>query len=278
MKATRSAVVAAVALTVTALVALAGCAAPGVSTPDPRLAGIWHLVSAADQKGVMDIDGTNITLTIGDFTGGSSPCNGYSATVAGSVGVVYIEAYQSAGGEDCPSPAASALDARYLAALRATKFASLAGGQLTLSSAKTTLRFSTTALPIPDIEQGTWLLVQLPARATRHRAPGPYDPPVSLTFNGYDGMTVNSACSGFTAHYTASGSRVSIGQGAILIGMKTGADCTAKGKVLDEKLQHLLFTSFTADITYAGGDRGTTLTLTNPQAGFAAVFVPEKNG
>lgn len=279
MKAHRSAAamaVAALTLTLMAtLLTLGGCAASGVSAPDPRLGGTWHLVSARDDEGAMDLDGTNITLTIGKFTGGSSPCNGYSATVAGGVGVVYVQAFQSAGGNDCPNQAATKLDARYLAALQKAQFSTLSGGQLTLSSAAVTLHYSKTALPLPDIEKATWLLAQLPATSGSHAPIGAYDPPVSLEFNGYNGLKVKTVCSRFTTHYTVSGDSVSVG--TTLIGFETSG-CTSRGKALDDRLQRLLFTPFTADISYAGGDRGTTLTITNAGAGLAAMFLPKGTG
>lgn len=263
------------ALLTAVLLALAGCASPGVSAPDPRLGGTWHLVSAHDDKGTMNLDGTNITLTIGRFTGGSSPCNGYSATVSGGVGVVYVQAFQSAGGEDCPNPAATKLDARYLTALQKAQFSRLAAGQLTLSSPTTTLHYSKTALPLPDIEKATWLLAELPSQGGSRAPVGAYDPPVSLEFNGYDGLTVKTVCSGFTTHYTVSGTSVRVG--STLIGFRIKG-CTTSGKSLDDRLQRLLFTPFTADIAYAGGDHGTTLTITNSGAGLAAIFVPKGTG
>jgi heat shock protein HslJ len=247
----------------------------GVSTPDPRLIRTWHLVSASDDKGAMDIDGANITLTIGKFTGGSSPCNGYSATVAGGVGVVYVQAFQSANGEDCPNQAATELDARYLAALQKAQFSRLAGGQLTLSSPTAALHYSQTALPLPDLEKTTWLLAELPATGRSHVPTGAYDPPVSLEFNGYNGLKVKTVCSEFTTHYTVSGTAVSVG--TTLIGFE-GTGCTSSGKALDDRLQRLLFSPFTADIAYAGGDHGTTLTIANTGAGLAAMFLPKVTG
>jgi heat shock protein HslJ len=275
MKANGSVTAMTLTLMATVLLALAGCAAPGVSAPDPRLGGTWHLVAAHDDRGAMDLDGTNITLTIGKFTGGSSPCNGYSATVAGGVGVVYVQAFQSADGEDCPNPAATELDARYLSALQKAQFSKLAGGLLTLSSPTAVLKYSKTALPLPDIETVTWLLAELPATGGSHGAVGAYDPPVSLEFNGYNGLRVKTVCSQFTTHYTVSGTSVSVG--TTLIGFETKG-CTTRGKALDDRLQRLLFTPFTADIAYAGGDHGTTLTITNSGAGLAAMFLPQSTG
>jgi hypothetical protein len=262
-----SAAVVALALT------LAGCAEPGVSTPDPRLGGTWHLVAAHDAIGTLTLGGREITLSIGTFTGGATPCNGYSATVAGGIGVVYIQTYQSLNGEACPNQVSLDLDSRYLKSLDAAQFAIIKDGMLRLSSPNTLLVYSKTALPIPDIEQSTWYLAQLPVDTKSHAAVSAYNPPISLTFQGYNGLHLDTTCSDFDANYTVKGSQITVG--TILFHLKAIKLCTSVGKTIDERVEGLLFSPFTADISYAAGDRGTTMTVTNSTAKLSALFVPQ---
>jgi heat shock protein HslJ len=271
MKAARLMMLASAA-TVALAFTLAGCAQPGVSTPDPRLSGAWHLVTAQDAQGVLVFDGQAITLSIGTFTGGASPCNGYSATVAGGIGVVYIQTYQHLDGEACPNQVALDLDSRYLKALAASQFATIRNGMLRLSSSTTLLVYSRTALPVPDIEQSTWYLAQLPVDTKSHAAVSAYNPPISLTFQGYNGLRLDTTCSEFDATYTVKGSRITVG--TILFHLKATKLCSSVGKTVDERVEGLLFSPFTADISYAAGDRGTTLVITNLTAKLSALFVP----
>ncbi len=272
MKATRLRVLASAAAIALALAAT-GCAQQvGDSSPDPRLDGTWHLVTARDAHGTIMFGGQDVTLEIGPFTGGAAPCNGYNATVAGGIGVVYITTYQALGGQSCPNEVELDLNSRYLKTLEASQFSAITNGMLRLSSPHTLLVYSKTALPTPDIEQSTWYLAQLPVDTKSHAAVSAYDPPISLTFTGYNTLHLDTTCSEFDAKYTVNDAAIKVG--TILIHLKTSRLCTSVGKVVDERVESLLFSPFTADIAYAAGDRGTTMTVTNPTAKLAALFVP----
>jgi heat shock protein HslJ len=141
--------------------AIAGC---GTATPvhnngpDSRLDGAWHLVAAYDSDGVIVLADTYITLTIsrGNAAIGMSTCSDYSARIIGQPGAIFVDITRRVNRRCSQQPNIST-DNRYLAALVASRFASVTTTELTLSSPRTTLRFER-ARPVDEasIEDISW--------------------------------------------------------------------------------------------------------------------------
>jgi heat shock protein HslJ len=143
--------------------ALSGC---GTTTaahntgPDSRLDGAWHLVAASDSDGTIALANTYVTLTIppGSVATGMATCSDYSARVIGEPGAIFVD-ITGRTNTRCPHQSNISTDNRYLAALTASQLASVTANELTLTSARTTLRFER-AQPVNEtaIEDISWVV------------------------------------------------------------------------------------------------------------------------
>ena len=143
--------------------AIAGC---GTTTaahnngPDSRLNGAWHLVAASDSDGAIALVNTYITLTIppGRTATGLATCSNYSARIVGQPGAIFVNITGRVNAR-CSPLAITSTDNRYLAALVASQLASVTANELTLTSARTTLRYER-ARPVNEaaIEDITWVV------------------------------------------------------------------------------------------------------------------------
>ena len=134
------------AVTALAVLLLSGCATAGTGpaaqpaeTPD-GVTGEWTLTSGTDDAGSYDLSATSITLTIGDTSGGSTPCNSYGADVTGGLGDITVTpTFQTE--MACVDQSLMDLEKRYLTDLALVDTADVDGSVLQLSGADVVLTY-----------------------------------------------------------------------------------------------------------------------------------------
>jgi heat shock protein HslJ len=137
----------------TVVVMLAGCATPAGNrsgydeeTTVSDISGEWQLTKGSDADGAWTVNGTPVTLVIGDeAVSGQAPCNifGGDLKVDGTdIGIDSISHTMMA----CDDDARNQLETRYLAALEKVTTAKVGGAAalrtLTLSGPDETLKFT----------------------------------------------------------------------------------------------------------------------------------------
>jgi heat shock protein HslJ len=230
-----------------------GCAATVPQTsPDPQLAGTWHLVTASDRGSIIRSGAEEITLTIGDAakTGGSSPCSFYHASITGGIGAIFIDAAILDRGADCSDQALLHIDDQYIAALSATTVASIDDGILVLSSPHSSLAFiKPTASSSGTLQNTVWSLVLPPDLRSSTG--------VRLTFGNSNQLTITTVCSRSIARYLL------IEDIIVLRGVQTSHLGTRACSATDNAVQAVLSGQLTADVSAATVNGPATLVLTN---------------
>ena len=199
----------AAAAAVVCAVAMSGCAPSGASTPDPRLAGTWHLVEAIEDGAPLPLNGSDITLAIADtaHTGGQSMCSPYTATVIGGIGSVFVRVTRLDGQRDACIPNALVnVDTQYITTLQRARFASVSDGALTLTSTNDSLLFvRNPPQPSPTLGGTTWTLYSSPQAKGLANGTARSES-VSLEFSSTGEMTVDSRCVEYTSRLEIAGS------------------------------------------------------------------------
>jgi heat shock protein HslJ len=199
----------AAAAAVVCAVVVSGCAPTGASTPDPRLAGTWHLIEAIEDGAPLPLNGSDITLAISSTsnTGGQSMCSPYTATVIGGIGSVFVRVVRKGGQRDaCIPNAVVNVDTQYITTLQRSRFASLSDGALTLTSTNDSLLFvRNPPQQSPTIGDTSWTLYASPQEKTFTNA-SPNSGPVSLAFSRTGAIRLTARCVVYTSQLEIAGS------------------------------------------------------------------------
>ena len=220
-----------VAAAVLCAAVLAGCSTSTTSAPDPRLIGTWHLVQAVEDGAPLPLNGSDITLAIGDSakTGGESMCAPYAARVVGAIGTVFITARSESTTRDACIPNALVnVGDQYLNTLRHTQYAAIDKGSLILSSAHDSLLFvNASPHENPTLTGTTWTLYSAPQeKSFAHTA---RSGPISLTFEDNDRVVIGAPCVQYDSVLETAGSTSATA--AFRAGNIPGSHCTDRDRL-----------------------------------------------
>lgn len=217
------------AVTAALLLALTGCApASGHDAIiDPRLTGRWLLVGAHDDRGLLHLNGSYLSLDVGDAGAahGTTPCEDYRARVTGGSGAVFLSVTQ--GHADCIEQGVATLNSRYFRALREVTVARRSGGDLELSSPSARLEFRRrTVAPLEPLMGVTWLLDQLPPQLPRLAGGSGVLHQVAVRFIAPDLLRISSPCSETLVLVTTVAGSSTVAVDGVLVDILQGEQCT----------------------------------------------------